>query len=80
MTDKKELLKLTGKPTCVSSKNFTENLVVVCNIIETQTLNRPAYVGMCTLDLSKTFMYNFHYNYIKKKYNDKVKLLFTDTD
>ena len=80
VTDEKKLLKLTSKPTYVSSKIFNDNLVAVHKIKETLTLNRPAYVGMCILDLSKTLMYDFHYNYIKKKYGDKAKLLFTDTD
>ena len=73
-------MKYTNKPSYVSSKIFNENLVAVHKTKETLTLNRPAYVGMCILDLSKTLMYDFHYNYIKNKYGSKAKLLFTDTD
>ena len=78
--DEKKLLKYASKPTYVSSKIINENLVAIHKIKETITLNRPAYIGMCILDLSKTHMYKFHYNHIKKKYGDKSKLLFTDTD
>ena len=80
VTDEKKLLKMAAKPTYVSSKIFNENLAAVHKIKETLTLNRPAYVGMCILDLSKTLMYDFHYNYIKQKYGSEAKLLFTDTD
>ena len=67
VTDEKKLLKLTSKPTYISSKIFNENLVAVHKIKEALTLNRLAYVSMYILDLSKMLMYNFHYNYIKKK-------------
>ena len=67
ITDEKKLLKMAAKPAYVSSKIFNENLVAVHKIKETLTLNRPAYLGMCILDLSKTLMYDFHYNYIKKQ-------------
>ena len=80
VTSKEKLLKLSSKPTYVSSKIFNENLVAVHKIKETLTMNRPAYIGMCILDLSKTLMYDFHYNYIKQNYGNKAKLLFTDTD
>ncbi|XP_068675341.1 uncharacterized protein [Montipora foliosa] len=80
VTDSKKLTKMTSKPTYVNHKIFNENLVAVHKIKETLTLNRPAYVGMCILDLSKTLMYDFHYNYITQKYGSRAKLLFTDTD
>ena len=80
VTNEKQLSKLTSKPTFINSKIFNENLVAVHKIKESLTLNRPAYVGMCILDLSKTLMYDFHYNFVKNKYGNKAKLLFTDTD
>ena len=80
VTNEKKLDKLTSKPTYVSSKIFNENLMAVHKVKETLTLNRPAYVGMCILDLSKTLMYDFHYNYIKKKHNNRARLLFINTD
>ena len=80
VTNEKKLDKLTSKPTYVNSKIFNENLMAVHKVKETLFLNRAAYVGMCILDLSKTLMYDFHYNYIKKEYNNRARLLFTDTD
>ena len=80
VTDEENLLRWASKPSFISCKIFNENLVAIHKTKTTLTLNRPAYVGMCILDLSKTLMYDFHYNYIKSKYGDKARLLFTDTD
>ena len=80
MTNEKKLDELTSKPTYVSYKILNENLMAVHKVKETLTLNRPAYMVMCILDLSKTLMYDFQYDYIKKKYNNRARLLFTDTD
>ena len=75
-----KLRKLVSKPNFRSRKIFSENLVSVHMKKTSLTMNKPVYLGMCILDLSKTIMYDFHYNYIKPKYGDKAKLLFTDTD
>ena len=46
----------------------------------TLTLNKPAYIGMYILELSKVLMYEFHDDYIKNTYGNNSRLLFTDTD
>ena len=75
-----KLRKLVAKPNFRSRKIFSENLVSVHMKKTSLTMNKPVYLGMCILDLSKTIMYDFHYNYIKSKYGNKAKLLFSDTD
>ena len=62
-----------------------KSLSYVCVILSsltnlTLTQNKPAYVGMCILDLSKVLLYEFHYDCIKIKYSNDSRLLFTDTD
>ena len=51
----------------MSQKIFDSGLVTTCKSKVTLTLNKPAYVGMLLLDLSKVLMYEFHYHYIKNK-------------
>ena len=43
-------------------------------------MNKPIYLGMSMLNISKTLMYEFWYDYIKSKYQDKAKLCYTDSD
>ncbi|PFX22887.1 hypothetical protein AWC38_SpisGene12595 [Stylophora pistillata] len=59
---------------------FSENLCAIEMRKTKITFDKPLYLGMCILDLSKILMYDFHYNYIKAKYGDRAKLLMTDTD
>ena len=79
VTNPEKMERLAARPTYISHKIFHENLVAVHSKKTKLLLNKPSYVGMCILELSKTLMYDFHYNYIKKKYPE-AQLLFTDTD
>ena len=80
VNNKKQAEKLAAKPNFKNCNIFSEDLIAIHMKKTRLVFNKPVYLGMCILDLSKTLMYNFYYNYIKKKYGDKVKLLFTDTD
>ena len=64
----------------MSHKIFDNDLVAILKKKVTLTLNRLAYIGMCILELSKVLMFEFHYDYIKNKYGNNSRLLFTDTD
>ena len=78
--DKKQAEKLSAKPNFNHCNIFSEDLVAIHMKKTKLVFSKPVYLGICILDLSKTLMYDFHYNYIKRKYGDKAILLFTDTD
>ena len=80
VTKREEAMKLSSKPNYNKHTIFDENLIAVHMKRTKLVYNKPIYLGMCIFDLSKTHMYDFHYDYIRKKYGDRAKLLFTDTD
>ena len=77
---RKRLAKLSAKPTYKTTKIFKEDLVAVEMERAKVKLYKPCYSGMCILDLSKLAMYDFFYNYLKKKYGANIQLQMTDTD
>ena len=80
VTKEKEVMKLSKKPNFESRTIFDENLIAIHMKRTKLVYNKPIYLGMCILDLSKTLKFEFHYDYIKNKYSDRAKLLMTDTD
>ena len=78
--NRKKAAKLSSRPNFERATIFDRNLIAV-HMKKTEVyFNKPVYVGQVILDLSKTLMFDFHYNYIRKKYKNNAELMFTDTD
>ncbi|XP_071642938.1 uncharacterized protein [Temnothorax longispinosus] len=71
---------MIAKPNFHSRTVFAENLIAVeLRRLEVR-LNKPIYVGMCILEISKTRVYDFHYDYMVPLHRERCKIMYTDTD
>jgi len=80
VTSEEEVEKYTNQPNYNGRTIFSENPIAVHMKMTEIKFDKPIYLGAAILDISKTLMYNFHYEYIKPKYGNEAQLLFTDTD
>ena len=80
VTTEKRRIKLVSEPNYDTTKQFSEKLLAIEMKKAKVKMNKPVYLGVSILDISKTLMYEFWYDYIKPKYNSKAKLCYMDTD
>lgn len=71
--------KLINRPTFKHCTSYHENLAAVTLNKQEIEFCKPIYIGFAVLDISKTLMYDYHYNVMKKHYGDRITLLYTDT-
>ena len=80
VTTDKRRNQLVSEPSYHTTKYFSEDLLAIEKKKITVKMNKPIYLGMSILDISKTLMNDFWYDYIKPKYQDNAKLCYMDTD
>ena len=80
VTTDKRRNQLVSEPNYHTTKYFSENLLAIEMKKTKVKMNKPVYLGMSILDISKTRMYEFWYDYIKPKYVVRAKLCYMDTD
>ena len=77
--DKKRKV-LASEPNYHATKHISEDLLIMEMKKRELYMNKPIYLGQAILDISKTLMYEFWYDYIKPKYANNVELCYMDTD
>ena len=78
--DPEKLLKLIRQPNFQHAYQISDKLCLVESTPIKTVFNKPIYIGACILETSKLHMYQFWYDHLKNKYNNKVELIYTDTD
>ena len=80
VTTDEKINKLVSETNYHKTKQFSENLLAIEIKKAKVKMNKPVCLRMSTLDISKTLMYEFWYEDIKPKYEDRAKLYYMDTD
>ena len=80
VTSDKKYLNYVMKPNFKDGHPFSKHLFAVEIEKSEIKMGKPVYLGQAILDLSKTLMYEFHYDYMRPKYGSKVNLCYMDTD
>ena len=79
ISDKRRSI-LASEPNYHTSKHISEGLMIIEKKKVEVKMNKPIYLSQVILDISKTLMYEFWYDCIKSKYEDKARLCYMDTD
>ena len=80
VSDERRFMKCVNNPSFKHSHIINENLVGVEKQKPKLKLDKPIFIGMSILDLSKQHMYKFYYDVMKPKYGENTRMVYTDTD
>ena len=80
VTADKKRSKLVSEPNYHTINSISENLSIIEMKRTKVKMNKPIYLGLSILEISKLLMYEFWYDYMKPRYGDNVKLCYMDTD
>ena len=80
VTTNKRRSKLVSEPNYHTINYISDDLSIIEMNKTKVKMNKPIYLGLSILEISKILMYEFWYDYMKPKYDNNIKLCYTDTD
>ena len=78
--EEEKLRRSIASPSFNRVNIFDDGLAAIHMHTSKLVRNRPIFLGMSVLDLSKILMYDFYYNKLLRQYSENIDLLYTDTD